>query len=435
MSTAPSTTGDSPPTAEQFLRCVLRSKLLSRDELQESLRAVPREQRDDALALAEHLLRQGKLTRFQAGKLLGGVCQGLILGPFRILTPLGKGGMGTVFLVRDVRISRLVALKVLPPRLARTEERMVRRFHREMEMSQRVAHPHLAWTYEVGEFHGVHYIAMEYIPGRTLSRLVYDEGPLHWKRAARLMAEVAGGLEHAHKQGLIHRDLKPSNIQITPRDHAKVLDLGLALTHGEEGVDSMVVGGQGYIVGSMDYIAPEQTLDAARVDPRCDLYSLGCTLYFALTGRPPFPGGTSRDKVFRHRSEEPTPLAGLVPSLPGGFVDLVERLMAKGPEDRPASAGAVERQLKAWFSSENVQPMDQPEEVTFDEATLLRQTSGSSEFSLVSVPVVEVDDEPPEIDLTPPKWSPWPTLLLAVSAAVLLMGTMVLVLAWLAGRK
>src|SRR5262249_55425170 len=161
----------------------------------------------------------GMLTRFQAGKLLGGVYHGLILGPFRILTPIGKGGMGTVFLVRDERSNQLVALKVLPPRLARTHAHILARFQREMQLSQKGAHAHVAWTYEVGEFQGAHYIAMEYIPGRTLSRLVADEGPLHWKRAARLMAEVAGGLEHAHRQGLIHRDLKPSNIQITPRDH------------------------------------------------------------------------------------------------------------------------------------------------------------------------------------------------------------------------
>src|SRR5437867_3888716 len=143
MSTTPLMTGD-PPTAEQFLRCVLRSGLLSRDELQSSLRGVPRDKRGDALALADHLMRLGKLTRFQAGKLLGGACQGLILGPFRILTPLGKGGMGTVFLVRDERSDQLVALKVLPPRLARTEERMLARFRREMEMSKKVAHSHVA---------------------------------------------------------------------------------------------------------------------------------------------------------------------------------------------------------------------------------------------------------------------------------------------------
>ena len=149
------------------------------------------------------------------------------------------------------------------------------------------------------------------------------------------MAEVASALEHAHNQGLIHRDLKPSNIMITPNDHAKVLDLGLALMQGEQ-ADLSVIGGQGYIVGTMDYIAPEQTADASKVDARCDVYALGCTLYFALTGQPPFPGGTNREKIQRHRREKPTPLAELRPDLPKGFVALVERLMEKDPRGRPA---------------------------------------------------------------------------------------------------
>src|SRR5439155_512107 len=123
---------------------------------------------------------------------------------------------------------------------------------------------------------------------------------------------IATALDHAHGEGVIHRDLKPSNVMITPNDHAKVLDLGLAMMHGEVVEDAMVVGGQGYIVGSMDYIAPEQTLDAAKVDGRCDLYALGCTLYFALSGRAPFPGGTSREKIQRHRSARPTPIAGVL---------------------------------------------------------------------------------------------------------------------------
>jgi serine/threonine protein kinase len=434
MSTAP-VTSDNPPTADKFLRCVVRSRLVSRDELQEVLRTVPRERRDDALFLADQLLRQGKLTRFQVGKLLGGVCQGLILGPFRILAPVGKGGMGTVFLVRDQRTDQLVALKVLPPRLAREEERMVARFRREMEMSQKVAHPHLAWTYEVGEQSGVHYIAMEYIPGRTLSRLVNEDGPLHWKRAARLLAEVASGLEHAHNQGLIHRDLKPSNIQITPRDHAKVLDLGLALTHGEEGGDIQVVGGQGYIVGSMDYIAPEQSLDAVAVDRRCDVYALGCTLYFALTGRPPFPGGSSKEKIFRHRNDEPMPLAGLVPSLPGGFIDLVERMMCKDPAGRPQTAAAVEQALRGWVSGEMAPPPDEPIAV-LDEATLLGQAPGSGDYSLVSLPPVPVADEDgPELEVERRAWMLWPTVLLALGVALLIMGTMVMLVAWLGGRR
>jgi serine/threonine protein kinase len=415
---------DALPTAEDFLRSVLRSGLIDREQLQAVVRTVPADQRNDSQSLADQLVRTGKLTRFQAGKILRGFSQGMIIGPFRLLAPLGKGGMGTVFLARDERSDQLVALKILPPRLARTKERMLARFLREMRMSQRVAHPHLAWTYDVGENRGVYYIAMEYIPGRTLSRLVTEDGPLPLARAARLMAECASALEHAHNQGLVHRDLKPSNILVTPRDHAKVLDLGLALVHGEQGIDPTVIGGQGYIVGSMDYISPEQTLDAVAVDGRSDLYSLGCTLYFALTGQPPFPGGTSREKVLRQRSEEPVSLAQIQPELHPGFVALVERLMAKDRSRRPQSAAAAEAELRAWATGDVDQPLDRLEEVTFDEAALLRQGPGSSEYSLVTLPAVEIVEEG-EKRSSMPVW----LIELLIVLPVLLLGAAVL--AWL----
>jgi serine/threonine protein kinase len=441
MSTSDLAADTSRPSAEDFLRNVLRSGLLDREQLQESLRAVPPEERGDPPALASYLVRTGKLTRFQADKLLRGMSQGMIIGPFRLLAPLGRGGMGTVFLVRDQRSDHLVALKVLPPRLARTEQRILARFRREMEMSQRVAHPHLAWTYEVGEFRGAHYIAMEYIPGRTLSRLVTEEGPLPLPRAARLMAEVAAALDHAHRQGLIHRDLKPSNIQVTPRDHAKVLDLGLALTYGETG-DALIVGGQGYIVGTMDYIAPEQTFDAVKVDARSDIYSLGCTLYLALSGQPPFPGGTSRDKVMRHRNDKPTPLGELVPSLPAGFVALVERMMDKDPARRPASAAAVETELRAWAAGEVDQPLDRAEDVTFDESQLMGQVPGASEYSLVHLPGADGGERlegSPEVPMPLAHRLPaWLLPSLAIGITLLLtVGMLLGLMAWLgssAGR-
>jgi serine/threonine protein kinase len=156
---------------------------------------------------------------------------------------------------------------------------------------------------------------------------------------------VAAGLEHAHEQGLIHRDLKPSNIRITPHDHAKVLDFGLALIEGEEMTDREVTGGQGYIVGSMDYIAPEQTFDACGVDGRADLYGMGCSLYFALSGRPPFPGGTTRDKIMHHRNDEPVPLTERNAQVPARFAELVHRLMAKKAENRFPNAGDAPRPM------------------------------------------------------------------------------------------
>jgi serine/threonine-protein kinase len=160
------------------------------------------------------------------------------------------------------------------------------------------------------------------------------------------MAEVAEAIDHAHRQGIIHRDLKPGNVQVTPDDRAKVLDLGLALVRGEEQMDARILGGRKRVVGTMDYIAPEQTTDATQVDARSDIYSLGCTLYFVLAGRPPFPGGTNRDKIRCHRSEEPVPLPVLRPGLPTALTGLVARMMAKDPAARPPSAGLVAAELR-----------------------------------------------------------------------------------------
>jgi eukaryotic-like serine/threonine-protein kinase len=393
VSSTPAPEGADGPTVDEFLKTVLRSGLLDRDRLQEALRGLPREARSDAHAVSEFLVKAGQLSRFQASRLLKGVAAGLILGPYQLLAPIGRGGMGTVFMARDERSNLLVALKILPPRLAREAERMRSRFLREMAVSQRVSHPHLAWTYETGLRRKVYYIAMEYIPGKNLSRLVHDEGPLRPQRAARLLAEAAEGLEHAHNLGLVHRDLKPSNIMVTPHDHAKVLDLGLALVAGEVVDDPAVVGGQGYIVGTMDYIAPEQTTDAAGVDARSDIYSLGCTLYFALTGQPPFPGGSHKDKIRRHRHEEPTPLEELRPGLPPAFAAMVRRMMAKDPDKRYPSAIAVAEDLRAWAAGEPVLPLDRPEDAEYADAVdTVRAAAPSSEYSL-TLPDLRLSEE------------------------------------------
>jgi serine/threonine protein kinase len=338
--------------------------------LQTALSAVPRERRDDPQAVAEHFIKGGKLTRFQAEKLLKGTASGLLLGPYQVLAPIGKGGMGAVFLARDSRDQLLYALKVLPPKKARSSERMLARFRREMDLSRRVAHPHLARTHEVGVSGDVNYIAMEFIPGQNLYRLVLKNGPLAVPRAARLFAEVAAALDHAHAQGLIHRDLKPSNVMVTPNDHAKVLDLGLALSQGEDTRTARrdVVGGQGYVVGSMDYIAPEQTEDASRVDPRADVYGLGCTLYYALTGQPPFPGGTSREKILNHRSATALPITALNPAVPPEFAALAHRMMAKQPEARFPSAAAVRAALLPWAGAGGALPLDQDNDASYQRA-------------------------------------------------------------------
>jgi serine/threonine protein kinase len=384
------------PTVEGFLRTVLRSKLLDRDALQALLRTLPVERRNEAEAVADHLIKAGRLTRFQARKLLAGTARGLVLGPFHVLAPIAKGGMGMVYLARDTRSDHLIALKVLPPSKAREEERLLARFRREMEMSQRVSHPHLAWTYEAGKYHDVYFIAMEYIPGKSLYRLVHDEGPLPAPRVARLFAEACLALDHAHNQGLIHRDLKPSNIMVTPNDHAKILDLGLALMEGEAHGEREVIGGEGYVVGTMDYIAPEQTADPSKVDARCDVYALGCTIYFALTGWAPFPGGSTKEKIQRQRTAEPRPIPELNPAVPPGLVGLVRRMMAKDPDQRLPSAAAVRHELLSWADKGPGLPLDSPQDASYEEAVTRLETEEPSAEQVIAE-VVPADEESPPI--------------------------------------
>jgi serine/threonine protein kinase len=382
------------PSVDVFCKNVLRSGLLDHGELQAAVVDLAPEGRDDARALADHLIKKGKLSRFQASKLLKGVAKGFLLGPYQIVAPLGKGGMGTVYMARDHRTGQLLALKVLAPERARTEERTLERFKREMELCRLVAHPHIARTFDAGliEVKGVYYIAMEYIPGRSLYRIVSDEGPMNVPRVAHLGLEIAAGLEHAHKQGLIHRDLKPSNVVVTPHDHAKILDFGLALVAGEKGAVE-IIGGQGYIVGSMDYIPPEQTQDASKVDVRADVYGLGCTLFFALTGQPPFPGGTSTEKIYKHRSEVPPQLSALRPDVPMDFADVIHRMMAKDPGLRLPTARAVVEALRPWALTQVLQPLDRPDDTEFRQAVAALQTAeGSTEFSQTELPAIDATD-------------------------------------------
>lgn len=379
------------PARDRFLLALRRSRLLPADRIDALVAAAPPAARD-ADRLGEFLVEQRALTHFQVHKLKQGTWQGLALGPYHILSPLGKGGMGTVYLAHDTRKAdgreALAALKVLPPKRAREEDRMLARFRREMDMAQRVSHPHLTRTFEAGDVQGVHYIAMEYIRGQSLRRLVADRGPLGVPRSARVFSEVADGLQHAHEQGLVHRDLKPSNIMITPNGHAKILDMGLALAVGEElPADKTIVGGQGYVVGTMDYIAPEQVDDPTGVDARADIYALGCSLYFALTGQPPFPGGTSLEKMKRHRIEHPVPVSEVNPTVSAEFARVVDRLMAKSPARRYQTAAAARDALRPWVAGDPETPMDvDPDQSEAEVVLEVERTAEPGEF-FETVPV------------------------------------------------
>ena len=384
-----------PRAAEPFLKAILRSRLLTPDQVQTFVRSLAPADRASAESLAAAFVKAGQLSKFQARKLLQGTALGLVLGSFQVLAPIGKGGMGTVYLARDQRSNMLVALKVLSPKRSRDEPRLLARFRREMELCRCVSHSHVAWTYDVGVHKDVYYIAMEYIPGKSLYRVVAENGPMTVARAARLFSEIAAALEHTHNQGLVHRDLKPSNVIITPHDHAKLLDLGLALRLGEsgEGAEKEIIGGQGYIVGSMDYIAPEQTEDSSKVDGRSDIYALGCSLYYVLTGKPPFFGGTALEKIQKHRSEEPPPVPPLNPSVPPAFIGILRKMMSKRPEKRYQTAEEVREELLPWAAGETPLPLDRPEDSDFREAVAVIESQ--DEASAEVLPVEEDDDSGP----------------------------------------
>jgi eukaryotic-like serine/threonine-protein kinase len=300
---------------------------------------------DAAIRLARQLIGGGWLTAYQARKLLSGATRGFFLGGYRLLRQLGQGGMGKVYLaVGDDRQN--VAIKVLPPRKALEETNALRRFHREMDLSQRISHPNLARTLSVGNDGDVHFMVMEYIQGKSLYQLVKSErdGPLRVPDAARLFLKLVDGLEAAHNGGLVHRDIKPSNIMITPDGDVKLLDMGLARALDDEtGLTRANT-----VLGTLDYASPEQLRDASKADRRSDLYSVGCTLYFALAGEAPFEGGDAINKIFRQRLEDPEPLEKKARGVPAAFAAVVRKLMNKEPGERHKDCAELRGDLARW---------------------------------------------------------------------------------------
>ncbi len=306
---------------------------------------------EPALELARRLIQAGLLTSYQARKLLDGATRGFFLGGYRLLRPLGEGGMGKVFLAEGPGRDR-VAIKVLPPKKILEEANALARFYREMELSKRCVHQNLARTIAVGAEGEIPYMVMEYIAGKSLYDIVRDprRGPLRVPDAARLFLQLADGLESAHLAGLVHRDIKPSNIMITPGGDVKLLDMGLARAVDEDAGLTRA----GVVLGTLDYASPEQLRDAASADVRSDLYSVGCTLYFALAGRPPFEGGNMINKIFRQRMEDPDRIEKIAKGVPAAFATIVRKLMNKKPEERYQNCTELKIDLARWLDPARV---------------------------------------------------------------------------------
>jgi serine/threonine-protein kinase len=318
--------------------------------------------------LARELIQLDLLTPYQANQLLTGKGQALVVGPFHVLERLGEGGMGHVFKARHRLMGRVVALKVIRPERV-TDRGAVQRFCREVEASAKLSHPNIVRAYDAGEVDGVYYFAMQYVAGTDLARLVKQRGPLPPAQACDYLAQAAFGLQHIHESGLVHRDIKPGNLMITgagePRPASdsgatlnapgtvKILDLGLArLCEDEPGAPPrLALTKLGAVMGTADYMAPEQARDSREADTRSDLYALGCTFYFALAGRPPFPGGNALEKLMAHQLDEPELIEQLRPDVPAGLAEVLRRMMAKNPAERYQSAAEVFAALEPFAAA------------------------------------------------------------------------------------
>ncbi len=301
----------------------------------------------DARECATALIRAGFLTNFQAKQLLGGRHRGFTLGTYRILEPIGQGGMGVVFLGEHTTLKRRVAIKVLPAEKAK-DRLSLERFYREARAAAALSHPNIVGLYDVSQGGGVHFLAMEYVEGTDLQALMAKTGPLHHAQAASYIAQAAAGLQHAHAKGIVHRDIKPANLILAKDGVIKLLDLGLARSLANEADALTGLLGDGEVAGTADYIAPEQALGQAS-DERADIYSLGATLYALVAGHPPFTGSTTQ-KLMQHQLKEPPSLTKkLAGRVPPALAEVVGKMMAKRPADRYQTPEDVIDALGPWL--------------------------------------------------------------------------------------
>jgi WD40 repeat protein/serine/threonine protein kinase len=419
-----------PARSVSDLLAVLRDhRLLPLNQLNELLLADLRGEFPTIQALGRRLLERDWLTAYQVNHCLQGRAAELLLGHYVVLGRLGAGSFSEVFKARHQSMNRLVALKLIRPAvLADAGPEAVRRFYREIQAAGQMSHPNVVHAYDAGPVGNTHFLAMEFVEGLDLARLVKERGLLPVQAACDYIRQAALGLQHAHERGLVHRDVKPHNLLVTagavsdsptthhsaPTTHqvVKVLDLGLSSLRRDATHSGSSLTREGDVMGTADYMAPEQALDPHAADIRADLYALGCTLYFLLAGRPPFPGGTFIQKVERHRWEEPEPIERLRPDIPVEVAAIVRQLMAKKPEDRYRTPAELAAALAASAGSTDIQAAP---------------TMAAPPDGLASVAVPMVSESATALLAAPrrPEQRGWRTIMLGAGALV--AGTIILV--------
>jgi serine/threonine protein kinase len=364
-----------PATFDEFFDCLAASGIMSRDQAERAVAELPADRRPaDPKGLATLWAKTGKLTRYQALCLLQGKPKYLAFGEYLILDKLGQGGMGQVLKAEHRRMKRIVALKLITGDSLKNPDSL-QRFHREVQAAARLIHPNIVTAFDANEHAGMHYYVMEFVDGTDLGALVKANGPLPIDRAIDFIAQAARGLAYAHSKGIVHRDIKPSNLLLDQEGTIKLLDLGLARTEHDD-THELTIAGQ--VLGTVDYIAPEQAVNTHTADARSDIYSLGCTLYRLLTGEPIYSGDTMMQKLLAHRDAPIPSLREKRPNVPPAVDAIFQRMVAKRPQDRPQSMAEVATQLDGLELSADSTPY-LPKPTNIQDDKLSEFLSGISE--------------------------------------------------------
>jgi len=356
---------EAPLVVDSFLALLKKSGLLPVSEIDAAFARFDLGGEPVARDVARAFVRDGLLTRFQAERILEGRFRGFFIDRYKVLEILGAGGMACLYLAQDTETGERVALKVLAD-VYKDDAAMLTRLKIEARAGKRLSHAGIIRTFGIHQTDDVYgevlYLVMEYVEGINLEELINLKGPIPVAQACDFIRQAAAGLQHAHAAGLIHRDVKPGNLLVDAQGTIKILDFGLALLDGDEAAAdefslAMIFGHN--CLGTADYIAPEQSLDSSAVDTRADVYGLGCTLYVALSGRLPYPMASSSQKLNGHRTQPPPPLGEVACNLPAGLVAIVEKMMAKLPQDRYQTMAEVGEAL-APFARRSPVEFDYP---------------------------------------------------------------------------
>ncbi len=325
----------------------------------------------DGEALLRELHKQGLLTKFQAQQFAQNRPKSLILGNYTLIDKIGAGGMGQVFKAEHRRMKRVVAIKMLSPTVTK-DPAMVARFEREVRTAARLEHPNVVTAHDADHANGVHFLVMQYVEGQDLSALVKKNGPVSVKKAVNYILQAARGLEFAHGEGVVHRDIKPGNLLLDKKGVVKILDMGLARIESDGNAATQgELTGTGSMMGTIDYMAPEQARNTHKADARADIYSLGCTLYYLLAARTIYVADSITAKLIAHQSDPIPSLKRLRDDMPDDVQAIFAKMVAKKVDDRYQSMTEVIADLESWQSgqsaSDSMPKMSAP---TFEDSSL-----------------------------------------------------------------